>query len=83
MVIIGGWDRERHFQDWFELNLETNEWSERQVELPFPIGQHAMVSAKNMIVLFGGFDARTGSASNVLFTHKLGHLYHTASGGGN
>jgi len=60
LAVIGGWNRKKHFNDWYEFNLETNRWIKRKdVKFPFNggFGQHSIVVKGNRIYFFGGYEA--------------------------
>lgn len=67
LAVIGGWNKKKHFNDWFEFNLESGKWIKRK-EVKFPcnggFGQHSIVVKGNRIYFYGGYDATEKKATN-------------------
>jgi len=75
IAIIGGWNRAKHFNDWFEYNLETSFWSKREVDFPFlsGFGQHTCLVKNNRVYIFGGHDSNEKKATDMLWGYFLGY----------
>lgn len=66
LYLIGGWDRQVHFNDMYEINTETYKSTRIKNNLSYyfeGIGQHSCAVYKDSIMVFGGF--LTGKGKNV------------------
>jgi len=75
VAIIGGWNRMKHFNDWYEFNLESKCWSKKKVRLPYGdgFGQHSIVVKNNRMFIYGGYDSLQKTACSFLWGYFLGY----------
>jgi len=73
-MIMGGWDRQEYFDDWWEYDLVQHVWRRnKDFKMPCKLGQFSACRYKNQIVIFAGFQADEGKPCSLLWTQEMGH----------
>lgn len=75
LYLLGGWDRQQHFKDFFEFDLDSLEWKKLDVSFPYEskgIGQHSMCVHNNILYVFSGFDPISRNPSSRMLAYRLG-----------
>ncbi|KAF2074200.1 hypothetical protein CYY_004486 [Polysphondylium violaceum] len=70
---LGGWNRSSYYNDLWKFNLETRRWSKIQSSFELTgIGQYSLVTYKNQIYVYGGYNPGTSSPQPNLYTYMAG-----------
>ncbi|EGG19902.1 Kelch repeat-containing protein [Cavenderia fasciculata] len=71
---LGGWDRSNYYNDLWKFNLETRTWSKIYSDFELSgIGQYSLVTHKNNLYIYGGYNPNTCSPQPNLYTYMVGH----------
>ncbi|EFA75147.1 Kelch repeat-containing protein [Heterostelium album PN500] len=71
---LGGWDRSSYYNDLWRFNLETRTWTKMDSNFELNgIGQYSLVTYKNQIYIYGGYNPSTSSPQPNLYTYIVGH----------
>jgi len=71
LAIFGGWDRFNYFNDYYELDFNTYEWTKVKKEFPSPFGQFSTTLKLHpypRIFTFGGHYTNLSGATNRLLS---------------
>eukprot|EP01133_Synstelium_polycarpum_P008231 gene8231-9678_t len=70
---LGGWDRSSYYNDLWRFNLETRTWTKINSNFELNgIGQYSLVTHKNQIYIYGGYNPSTSSPQPNLYTYMVG-----------
>jgi len=70
---LGGWNRSSYYNDLWKFNLDTRSWSKIQSSFELTgIGQYSLVTYKNQIYVYGGYNPGTSSPQPNLYTYMAG-----------
>jgi len=74
IAVIGGWNKTKYYNDWFEFSLEDHTWIRKDVLFPSEgFGQNSVIVRNNCLYMFGGYDSKNKKANNQLWGYYLGH----------
>ncbi|EGC34241.1 hypothetical protein DICPUDRAFT_80019 [Dictyostelium purpureum] len=67
---LGGWNRSNYYNDLWKFDLNTREWCKIKSSFDLSgIGQYSVVSYKNQLYFYGGYNPRTCSPQPNLYTY--------------
>lgn len=68
LIVVGGWDRNVHFADFWELNLKTFYWTKLSIEFgETGLSQHSLVIFEESLYILGGFSQSKDAPTNSLY----------------
>eukprot|EP01132_Coremiostelium_polycephalum_P000610 gene610-758_t len=70
---LGGWNRTSYYNDLWRFSLESRTWKKIQSRFDLKgIGQHSLVTYKNQMYIYGGYNPSTSSPQGELYTYMVG-----------
>lgn len=73
LYILGGWDKNNHFQDLYQFDIESRTFSKIDMGTScIGIGQHSMTACDNILYVFAGYNSEIQSPTNDMYTFRLG-----------
>ncbi|GAM29165.1 hypothetical protein SAMD00019534_123410, partial [Acytostelium subglobosum LB1] len=71
---VGGWDRSAYYNDLWSYSFETRKWTKINPYFDLKgIGQYSLVTHKNQLYIYGGYNPTTSSPQPNLYTYMVGN----------